>query len=84
MNEASGSSTDVVLPYAFPISLDTVSLNFVQKLATNPSFQIRKNALPPTPYIDRKEHTQPAALDPTTLPGPLLPFLFSATPWASF
>ena len=32
-------TTYVVLSYAFPISLETVSLNFVQKLATKPSCQ---------------------------------------------
>lgn len=31
--------THVVFPYALPISLETVSLNLVQKLATNPSLQ---------------------------------------------
>lgn len=72
--------TYVVLPYALPISLETVSLNLVQKLATNPSCHRCAKAGPPTPYIDSKEQTHPAALEPITLPGPLLPLLFSATP----
>lgn len=76
--------TYVVFPYAFPISLETVSLSLVQKLATKPSCQSWESAFPPIPYMERSAHTQPAALEPITLPGPLLPFLFSATPWASF
>lgn len=49
-----------------------------------PSCQSAADAAPPILYIDRNAQTQPAAPEPMTLPGPLLPLLFSATPRASF
>jgi len=56
----------------------------VQKLATNPSCQRFLNAIPPNPKMEHKAHKHPAAPEPKTLLGPRLPFLFSATPSASF
>lgn len=76
--------TNVVLPKALPISLPIVSLSLVQKLARKPNRQRGTHAGPKTPQIVAIAHNVPAVPDPHTLPGPLLPPLFSAVPSAFF
>ena len=74
----------VVLPYAFPISLATVSESLVAKLATKPVLRVVHSA--PSPWNARAARAQAAAAnpDPHTLAGVLLPSFLSYVPSAIF
>ena len=63
----------VVLPYAFPISLATVSESLVAKLATKPVLRVVHSA--PSPWNARAARAQAASAnpDPHTLADVLLP-----------